>query len=136
MWVLVLAIASFLGFVSIVLLLSLADDLGQRNRPPAQQLYIAEPFTSLFSVLAVLDAIFTALWDAQIRALGLIRAAMARATPVSQLRSTISETASRQWLESLEDIKLIKWVSQRALLTREGRKFLEHRFTTNALLQR
>lgn len=145
MWVLILAIASFLVFVSIVLLLWLADALENRKLPFQETPCIAEPFTFL-SIPQAFEPIFAPLWEAPVHALEVARSGGVPGVPVSRLRSTFAKAAARfpevydghgfeQWLQFLESAEFVHWSGQRAVLTHKGREFLQYRFTTDALVQ-
>jgi hypothetical protein len=145
MWVLILAIASFLVFVSTVLLLWLADSLESRTQPSRLELSAEEPFAFL-SISQGFEMQYSALWEAPIRALELTRQTGRRGIPVSRLRPIFSRAAAcfpevydgyrfEQWLQFLESIGLIHWYGQNAMLSSKGEEFLTYRFTTEALVQ-
>ena len=140
----VLAIASLLVFLVIVLLLWLADTLENHRQPTKEELLMAEPFTFL-SLPQAFEPMFAVLWEAPIHALELTHDCGTRGILVSRLRSTFDEAARRfpevydgygfeQWLQFLEYAELIQWSGQRATLTSKGEGFLAYRFTTDALV--
>lgn len=145
MWVLFLAVASFLAFVSIVLLLWLADVLETRKPRPERKVHLEPPFPAL-SIAQAFEPVFAPLWEAPVQALELVQSGGAHGIAVSRLRPTFNKAAARfpeiydgygfeQWLRFLEDIQLVTWSGQKVTLTREGREFLEYRFTTEALAE-
>jgi hypothetical protein len=142
MWILFLAVASFCAFLSILLLLWLADAFEQRQRCPDRK-NNAPPFIVL-SLTEAFEPAFAILWEAPIHALELIQAGGRSGLPASRLRPIFHEAAARfpeiyegcvfeQWLQFLEGIQFIYWKGQQITLTREGHEFLEYRFTTEAL---
>jgi hypothetical protein len=143
MWVLLLAVASFLAFVSIVLLLWVANTLDARKTCRKSEIHVGPSFAVL-PITQAFEPVFAVLWVAPIHALELIRSGGTRGIPVSRLRSTFNEAAARfpeiydgfgfgQWLQFLEDAQFVVWTGQEVTLTREGCEFLEYRFTTEAL---
>ena len=145
MWVLLLAVASFLAFVSIVLLLCVANALEARETCRESEIH-AGPSFAVFSITQTFEPVFGALWEAPMHALELIQSGGRRGIPVSRLRSTFNEAAARfpeiydgfdfeQWLQFLEDTQFVAWNGQQVTITREGNEFLEYRFTTEALAE-
>ena len=145
MWVLLLAVASFLAFVSIVLLLCVANALEARQTRRKSEIHVEPSFTVL-SITQAFEPVFAVLWDAPIHALELIQSGGTRGIPVSRLRSIFNKEAARfpeiydglsfeQWLQFLEDAQFVVWTGQQVILTREGCEFLEYRFTTEALAE-
>jgi hypothetical protein len=145
MWVLFLAVASIFAFLSITLLLWLADALETRARRPQRKYNVGSPFIVL-SIAQAFEPVFSLLWEAPIHALELVQAGGARGIPVSRLRPIFNEAAARfpeiydgcgfeHWLQFLEDLHLVNWSGQQITLTHGGREFLEYRFTTQALAQ-
>jgi hypothetical protein len=145
MWVLLLAVASFLAFVSIVLLLCVANALEARETCRKSEIHVGPSFAVL-SITQAFEPVFSVLWEAPIHALELIRSGGARGIPVSRLRSTFNEAAARfpeiydglnfeQWLQFLEDAQFVVWAGQQVTLTPEGCAFLKYRFTTEALAE-
>jgi hypothetical protein len=145
MWFLFLAVASFLAFPSIMLLLWLADTLEARDSRSRQKLSLESGFDVL-SIEQAFEPIFGPLWEAPIHALQLIEAGGKHGIPVSRLRPVFDQAASRfpeiydghgfePWVQFLEDCGLVAWSGQSIRLTRDGREFLEYRFTTEALAQ-
>jgi hypothetical protein len=145
MWVLFLAVASFLAYVGIVALLCLAEGLESRTRRARPPIRRVDPFSTL-NLAQAFEPTFAALWEAPIRALSRLSSAGAEGLPASQLRSIYREAAARfpeiydgyhfqQWLQFLENSELICWDGQQVTLTRKGREFLEYRFITRAFAQ-
>ena len=145
MWILLLAVASFLAFVSIVLLLCVANALEARQTCRKSEIHVGPSFAAL-SVTQAFEPIFAVLWEAPIHALELIQSGGTRGIPVSRLRSTFNEAAARfpeiydgfnfeEWLQFLEDAQFVVSTGQQVALTREGCEFLEYRFTTEALVE-
>jgi hypothetical protein len=145
MWVLVLAIASFLLFFSIVLLLWLAETLESRNIQHKRNGCSEQPFMFL-SIAQAFEPICAVLWEAPIHAMQLIQSAGTQGTSVDQMWPIFNEAASRfpeiydgcgfeQWVQFLEDTQLICWIGHKVGLTQHGREFLEYRFTTESLQQ-
>jgi hypothetical protein len=140
MWVLLLAVASFLAFLSITLLLWLADALETRARRLKRKYNVGSPFIVL-AIAQAFEPVFALLWEAPIHALELVKAGGARGIPVSCLRPVFNEAAARfpeiydgygfeHWLQFLEDLHLVNWIGQQITLTHGGCEFLEYRFTT------
>jgi hypothetical protein len=145
MWVLFLAVASIFAFLSITLLLWLADALETRASRPKRKYNIGSPFI-VISIAQAFEPVFALLWEAPIHALELVQAGGARGIPVSRLRPIFNEATARfpeiydgysfeHWLQFLEDLHLVNWSGQQITLTHGGREFLEYRFTTQALAQ-
>jgi hypothetical protein len=86
MWVLVLAIASFLAFFSIVLLLWLADTLESRNIQHNRNACLEQPFAFL-SIAQAFEPALAVLWEAPIHAMQLIQSAGRGGICVAALRS-------------------------------------------------
>jgi hypothetical protein len=144
MWFLFLAVASFLAFPSIMLLLWLADTLEAHQRHSKRKVHAERRF-SVLSIAQAFEPVFAALWEAPIQALELIQSGGTIGIPVSRLRPIFNKVATRlpeiyegngfeQWLKFLQDNGLIDWSGQKVTLTPEGREFLDYRFTTEALV--
>jgi hypothetical protein len=142
MFLLVLAVASFLAYIGILALLCLADTLETRTRRTEPIMPRVEPFSTLH-VAQAFEPIYAALWVAPIRALDCLQSAGPRGLPVSRLYPIFREAASRfpeiydgyhfhQWLQFLEGNELLHWYGQQVTLTQQGREFLAYRFTTEA----
>ncbi|HEX4919557.1 MAG TPA: hypothetical protein VFV92_02330 [Candidatus Bathyarchaeia archaeon] len=145
MWVLFLAVASFLAFVSIVLLLWLANTLEARRACRESEIH-AGPSFAVLSITQAFEPVFAVLWEAPIHSLELIQSGGTRGIPVSRLRFTFNQAAAcfpeiydgfgfEQWLQFLEDAQFVVWNGQQVTITREGNEFLEYRFTTEALAE-
>lgn len=94
MWLLFLAGASLLAFVSIVLLLWLADARETRNHHPIRKAHVEPPFPVL-SIAQAFEPVFAALWEAPIHALQLVQSGGTSGIPISQLRPSFNEAAIR-----------------------------------------
>ncbi len=145
MWVLILAIASFPLFFSIVPLLCLAETLESRNIQHKRDVRLEQPFM-LFSIAQAIEPTFAVLWEAPIHAMQLIQSAGTRGISVVQMRPIFNNAAAHfpeiydgcdfeQWVQFLEDTQLIWWIGHKVTLTQHGREFLEYRFTTELLQQ-
>ena len=143
MLILGLAVASFLAYICIVALLCLADSLETRTRRAQPVIQRVDPFATL-NIAQAFDPTYGALWEAPIRALDCLSSAGATGIPISRLYPIFREAASRfpeiydgyhfqEWLQFLESNELIHWCGQQVTLTRQGREFLAHRFTTEPL---
>lgn len=135
MLVLILAVASFLAFVSIGLMLWLADTLEAHKSQLRQKVQVRQPFIFL-SIADAFEPMFVVLWEAPIAALELIQSAGQHGIPVSRLRPIFNKAAAcfpeiydghgfEHWLQFFEDAQLIDWKGQEVTLTREGLDFLE-----------
>jgi hypothetical protein len=96
-----------------------------------------EPFSAL-SISLAFELDHAIIWETQVPALKLIRAAGPRGIRVQRLHSWYLESAGhypelydgcsfRRWLEFLEQAQLIAQEAGRVLLTENGVKFLEYR---------
>lgn len=94
MWVLFLAVASFLAFVSIVLLLWLADVLETRKPRPERKVHLEPPFPAL-SIAQAFEPVFAPLWEAPVQALELVQSGGAHGIAVSRLRPTFNKATAR-----------------------------------------
>ncbi|HMK22739.1 MAG TPA: hypothetical protein VK466_10420 [Terriglobales bacterium] len=142
MWLLFLAVASFLAYIGILALLCLADTLETRTRRARPHIRRVEPFSTL-NIAQAFEPIYATLWEAPILALDNLRSAAPGGLPASRLHPIFREAAARfpevydgynfqQWLQFLENNELIDWDGQLVSLTRKGREFLAYRFTTEA----
>jgi len=142
MWVLFLAVASFLAYIGILALLCLADTLETRTRRAKLIPRGVEAFSTL-TLAQSFEPIYAQLWEAPVRALDRLKSAGQDGLPASQLRFIFREAADRfpeiydgnhfeQWLQFLESNELIRWDGPLVTLTRKGREFLANRFTTEA----
>ena len=145
MLVLLLAIASFLFFIIVVVLLWIADTLESRTIRRKRSLMLTKPLT-LLSITEAFDPIYSVLWEAPIAALELINSAGASGVPVARLRPFYDEAAARfpeiydgcsflQWLRFLEEIELISWYRYKLVLTPDGQALLRFRFVTGAMVE-
>ncbi len=133
--VLMIALASVLVFIAIMVLLALAAlaEYGQLQRirfdPSAQ------PFSLVLT--EAFDPEHAILWGTQVSALLLINSAGARGLAYNRLYHAYTETAQRypelyegssfaQWLFFLEQNELVTLTSYRVRMTGYGREFLKH----------
>ena len=144
MVVLVLAVASFLVFVAIVVLLAIADTLESRTICHKRNLAAAQP--PLLSITEAFDPVYSVLWEAPIAALQLIDSAGLSGIPVARLRPIYEKAAARfpeiyegwdfvHWLEFLEKMQLISWQGCNVALTADGNAFLTFRFVTDVMAE-
>jgi hypothetical protein len=94
MWILLLAVASFLAFVSIVLSLCVANALEARKTFRKSEIHVGPSFAVL-SITQAFEPVSSVPWEAPIQALELIQSGGTRGIPVSRLRSTFNEAAAR-----------------------------------------
>jgi len=143
--VLILAIASFLVFVAIVVLLLIADTLESRAIRHKRDLTLANPL-ALLSISEAFDPIYSVLWEAPVAALKLIDSAGTSGIPAARLRPIYEEAAARfpeiyegcgfvPWLQFLEETQLISWHGCNVALTPDGHAFLRFRFVTDAMVE-
>jgi hypothetical protein len=145
MLVLILAVASFLLFLGIVVLLWLADVLESREIRRKRTLSLQKPL-ALLSITQAYDPTYALLWEAPIAALELIESGGESGIAVARLRPFFNKASACfpeiyegcsfvQWLRFLEETELISWVGYKVLLTAEGKAFLKYRFVTDALVE-
>jgi hypothetical protein len=145
MLMLILAIASFLLFFVISVLLWVPSTLESQAIGRERVLTRAKPL-ALLSITEAFDPIFAVLWEAPIAALELIDSAGTPGIPVARLRPIYKGAAARfpeiydgrsflQWLQFLEETHLISWHGSNVLLTPDGRAFLQFRFVTDAIME-
>jgi hypothetical protein len=147
MWVLFLAIASFLAYIGILALLCLADRLETRTRARRTMFLLSrtEPFSTL-NVTQAFEPIYAVLWEAPVLALHCLSSAGPKGLAASQLHPIFRKAAARfpeiydgytfqQWLQFLEKSELIRWDGGQVALTCKGREFLAFRFTWEAFTQ-
>ena len=143
--VLLLAAASFLFFLLVVVLLCIANTVEsrtlRRKRIPPQAKSLA-----LLSITEAFDPIYSVLWEAPIAALELIDSAGPTGIPAARLRPIYEGAAARfpeiydgcsflQWLQFLEETRLISWQAYKVVLTLDGQAFLRFRFVTDAMVE-
>jgi hypothetical protein len=143
--VLLLAAASFLFFLFVVVLVCIANTLEsrtlRRKRIPPQARSLA-----LLSITEAFDPIYSVLWEAPIAALELIDSAAPAGIPPARLRPIYEGAAARfpeiydgcsflQWLQFLEETQLISWHAYKVVLTLDGQAFLRFRFVTDAMVE-
>ena len=142
---LILAIASFLVFVAIVVLLLIADVLESRAIRHKRNLTLANPL-ALLSIPEAFDPVYSILWEAPVAALKLMDSAGTSGIPAARLRPIYEEAAARfpeiyegcgfvSWLQFLEETQLISWHGCNVALTPEGRAFLKFRFVTDSMVE-
>jgi hypothetical protein len=145
MLVLILAFASFLAFLAIVVLLLIADTLESRTLRHKTRLPPANSHP-LLSITEAFDPVYSVLWEAPIAALKLADAAGASGMPAARLRPIYRKAAARfpeiydgcsfvSWLQFLEDIQMISWRGAYLVLTPGGQAFLRFRFVTDAMVE-
>ena len=143
--VLILAIASFLVFFAIVVLLLVADTLESRAIRHKRNLALAKPL-ALLSIAEAFDPVYAVLWEAPVAALQLIDSAGMSGIPAARLSPIYGEAAARfpeiyegcafvQWLQFLEETQLISWQRYNVVLTPDGHAFLRFRFVTDAMVE-
>lgn len=143
--VLILAIASFLAFVVIVVLLLIAHTLESRAIRLKRSLTPAEPL-ALLSIAEAFDSVYSVLWEAPIAALKLIDSGGTSGIPAATLRPIYEQAAARfpeiyegsafvPWLQFLEETQLISWHGCNVVLTPDGQAFLRFRFVTDAMVE-
>jgi hypothetical protein len=141
----ILAIASFLGFFLIVARLCVASTRDSREIHRQIIATRAKPL-SLPSITDAFDPICAILWEAPIAALELIESAGPPGMPAGRLQPIFAKAAARfpeiyegcsfvQWLQFLEQNQLVSWNGYCVVLTPEAREFLKYRFTTDALVE-
>lgn len=145
MLVLVLAIASSLLFFAIVLSLWIAEVLEARGIHNKKILIPARPFL-LLSIAEAFDPVYSTLWDAPVAALQLINSAGRAGLSVARLQPMYKKAASSfpeiydgcnfvQWVQFLEEMRLISWHGDAVVLTPDGKDFLRFRFVTDAMVE-
>ena len=142
---LILAIASFLVFLAIVVLLLIADALESRAIRHKRNLTLANPL-ALLSIPEAFDPVYSILWEAPVAALKLMDSAGTSGIPAARLRPIYEEAAARfpeiyegcgfvPWLQFLEETHLISWHGCNVVLTPDGHAFLKFRFVTDAMVE-
>ena len=143
--VLILAIASYVIFFLVLLLLWIAGMLESRGIRNRQLLVLHNPLP-LLSITQAFEPAHAVLWEAPIAALRLVEAAGSGGLPPARLRLPFRRAAARfpeiydgyrfeDWIQFLEQTQLIAWDGYRVKLTPEGAAFLKYRFTTDSLLE-
>jgi hypothetical protein len=143
MTVVILAIASFLVVIAIVVPL-LADTIASRAIHQKRNLASDQP--PPLSISEAFDPIYSALWQAPIAALELIDSGGTSGIPAARLRPIYEQAAAHfpeiyegcgfvPWLQFLEETQLISWHGCNVVLTPEGRAFLRFRFVTDAMVE-
>ncbi len=142
--VLILAIASFLVVVVILVRLAIADTLKSRAIRHRRDLASAQP--PLLSISEAFDPICSVLWQAPIAALELIDSGGTSGILAARLRPIYEQAAARfpeiyegcgfvPWLQFLEEMQLISWHGCNVVLTPAGQAFLTFRFVTYAMVE-
>jgi hypothetical protein len=143
MLLLILAIASFLVVVAIVVPL-IADTL--ESRAIRYRRDLASTLPPLLSISEAFDPVYSVLWQAPIAALELIDSGGTSGVPAARLRPIYEQAAARfpeiyegsgfvPWLQFLEEAQLISWHGHNVVLTPEGHAFLRFRFVTDAMVE-
>jgi len=141
----ILAIASSLTFVGIVVLLLLADKLESQSLQEQVRALRADPPVHL-SISEAFDPVYSVLWEAPVAALTLIDSAGVTGIPAARLRPIYKAAAAQfpeiydgcgfvAWLQFLEDAEMIVWDGARLVLTPGGQAFLRFRFVTTAVVE-
>lgn len=141
---LILAIASFLSFLLIVILMWVAETLESRTIDRRRKLLCRKP-SPFLCITDAFDPVYAVLWDAPIAALRLIGSAGTAGLPVARVRPIYASAAAHfpevydgwsfiPWLEALEQMQLITWRGPNVVLTPDGRAFLKFRFISEATL--
>jgi hypothetical protein len=141
---LILAIASFLSFLVIVILMWVAETLESRTIDRKRKLLCRKP-SSFLAITDAFDPVYAVLWDAPIAALRLIGSAGSAGLPATRVRRIYADAAAHfpevydgwsfiPWLDALEDMQLITWHGPNVVLTPDGRAFLKFRFVSNTIL--
>jgi len=142
--VLILAIASFVVVLVIVVLLAIADTLESRAIRHRRDLASARP--PLLSISEAFDPVYSVLWQAPIAALKLIDSGGTSGILAARLRPIYEQAAPRfpeiyegcgfvRWLQILEETRLISWHGCNVVLTPDGRAFLRFRFVTGTMVE-
>ena len=145
MLVLILAIASFLFFVLVMTLLAIASTLESRTLCRKRILRLTKPLV-LLSINDAFDPIYSVLWQAPIAALEIIDSGGPSGVPIARLRPIYEAAAAHfpeiydgcsfmQWLEFLENTRLISRHGYNVVLAPDGHAFLRFRFVSEALVE-
>src|SRR5438105_2634260 len=124
--VLLLAVASYLVFFTVLILLWVASKLEAREMRRRTTPWLANPFPQL-SISQAFDPVYSRLWDAPIRALAHLRAAGPAGLTAGKLRPEFRKACRRfpeiydgcsfvQWLQFLEQSRLISCDGRRVSL--------------------
>lgn len=142
--VLIIAIASYVIFFGVLLLLWVAGKLEMREARLKSRSWLENPLP-LLSIVQAFDPDYAVLWEAPCTALVLVDGAGAHGLPISRLRPVFRKAAARfpeiydgcsfaQWVGFLEQSRLIVGDGSRLVLTEDGHEFLKYRFTTGRML--
>jgi len=142
--VLIIAVASYVIFFGVLLLLWIAGKLEMREARLRSRSWLENPIP-LLSIVQAFDPDYAVLWDAPCSALLLVDAAGEHGLPVSRLRPVFRKAAAcfpeiydgcsfAQWVGFLEQCRLIVGDGSRLVLTDDGHEFLKYRFTTGRVL--
>jgi hypothetical protein len=143
--VLIIAIASYVIFFGVLLLLWIAGKLELREARLRSRSWLENPLPIL-SIAQAFDPDYSVLWEAPCAALALVDAAGPCGLPVSRLRPVYRKAAAGfpeiydgcsfvQWLGFLEQSRLAICDGYRVVLTEDGHEFLKYRFTTGRVLK-
>ena len=143
--VLILAIASYLIFFLVLLLLWVAGMVESRGIRNRQLLVLHNPLP-LLSITQAFEPAYAVLWEGPITALRLVEAAGPAGLPAVRLRPAFRKAVVRfpeiydgynfvEWIQFLEQNELIAWDGYRIKLTAGGLAFLKYRFTTDSLME-
>ena len=144
MLVLIFAIASFLVFCMILVLLWVADTIESYPSRRPKRIHPLETPPATLSITQAFDPIFAALWEAPVAALQLVESSRPSGIPAASIRPIFKKAAARfpeiydgysfsQWLSFLEETQLISWNGDTVTLTAEGQAFLRYRFVTEVM---
>jgi hypothetical protein len=146
MLVLVLAASSFLMFLAVLACLFVADTLESREITHKQNVWTERP-RSLLCIPQAFEPIYAPLWEAPLAALR-VAASTKAGVPATRLYPMFREGARHfpevydgcefaQWLTFLVCEDLISWHldTNQVSITETGKKFLENRFVSSALLE-
>jgi hypothetical protein len=145
MLVLIFAVASFVVFLLILVLLCLADTLESRHIRRRKRIQTLETPPATLSITQAFDPIFAVLWEAPFAALQLMESFGPSGISAARVRPIFKKAAARfpeiydgysfsQWLDFLEETHLISWNGETVRLTPAGRAFLTYRFVTEAMV--
>jgi hypothetical protein len=145
---LILAIVLFLGFFVIVVWLRVASNR-ESQEICRHSIHTTQTLTrplALLSITEAFDPVHAILWEAPIAALQVIDSAGSAGLPVARLHRIFVRAAAcfpevyegcsfLQWVQFLEQNRLISWQGPSVVLTHEAREFLKYRFTSDALVE-
>lgn len=142
--VLIIAVASYVIFFGVLLLLWIAGRLELREARLRARPWLENPLP-LLSIAQAFDPDYAVLWEAPCSALALVDAAGSNGLAVGRLRPVYRKAAARfpeiydgcnflQWVGFMEQSRLMICDGSRLMLTEDGHEFLKYRFTTDRML--